>query len=62
MVDEQPQAFGPCLLACEDLDVRLGRREALFDVCLEALNLHVLTKKVDLAAHLQAPPARAAYD
>ena len=53
------QAVASGGLACQDLDVRLGRREALLDVCLEGVDLHLVIKKVDLAAHLQAPPRRA---
>jgi hypothetical protein len=62
IVDEQPNPLPTGLLACQDLDVRLGRREALLDVCLEGFDLHAVTKKVDLAAHLQVPPVRAADD
>jgi hypothetical protein len=62
VVDEQAHALGARLLAGEDLDVRLGRREALLDVRLKLWNLHLPEKKVDLAAHLQAPPPRAAFD
>jgi hypothetical protein len=62
MIDEEPDAVAAGRLACQDLDVRLGRREALLDVCLEGVYPHEVTKKVDLAAHLQAPPRRAADD
>ena len=62
MIDEQPDALAPGLLARQDLDVRLGRREALLDVCLKRFDPHLLRKKVDLAAHLQVPPGRAAND
>ena len=58
VVDEQPNPLAPDLLAGQDLDVRLGRREALLDVCLEGVDLHLVTKKVDLTAHLQAPPGK----
>src|SRR5215218_10196290 len=56
MVDEQTQPLGARMLAGEDLDARLGRREAVLDVCLKALNLHLVVKKVDPSAHLQLPP------
>jgi hypothetical protein len=62
MVDEEPHAVPPSRLACQDLDVRVGRREALLDGCLEGVYLHLLIKKVDLAAHLQVPPRWAADD
>ena len=62
MINEDPHTLATSLLARQDLDVRLGRREALLDVCLEGVYLHLLIKKVDLAAHLQTPPRRAADD
>jgi hypothetical protein len=56
VVDEQPQALLAGVLAGEDFHVRLGRGEALLDVSLKVLDPHLSVKKVDLSAHLQAPP------
>src|SRR5215204_7727842 len=39
MVDEDPNPLATSLLACQELDVRLGRRESLLDVCLERFDL-----------------------
>ncbi len=41
MVDEHAQLVAPGGFACQDLDVRLGGREALLDACLDGFDLHV---------------------
>jgi hypothetical protein len=58
MVDEEPQTLRPGRLHGKQLDLRLSGGESLLDVDLELVGLHIPEKKVDLAAHLQAPPRR----
>ena len=50
----------------EQLDLRLGGREALLDVGVKFCDVHLrlrpVEKEVGCEAHLQARPGRAAYD